>query len=312
MEIMDALEYAVSTIKTWVNKTKVSKIDGKDLSTNDYTDSDKTKVDSITLLSESIQSNIQRIDDLEEKTGSFYITAIVDSTEDGPETYCTVDKTMAQIVEAYNAGQSVYLLFPYLHFNDIANYCLIPVVHCTEYAIGFGGYLGSQVSGNIGDVVYDAFMEDDEGFWVYRKNINETSTFYVTATTNSTEDASETGCTSDKTKAEIIEAYNAGKSVYLRFPYLHVNGNAIYCLIPLVCCTSCIGFYGVLGSTASGNDEILDAWIEEDDGFTVYRKQISSASNVSDNSIVLTDQNTGVKYKVYVLDGKLTMDQVET
>lgn len=47
MDIMKAFETVTSAIKSWVNDNKVAKIDGKGLSTNDYTDADKNKVDQI-------------------------------------------------------------------------------------------------------------------------------------------------------------------------------------------------------------------------------------------------------------------------
>ena len=47
MDIMKAFETVTSAIKSWANENKVAKIDGKGLSTNDYTDSDKNKLDSI-------------------------------------------------------------------------------------------------------------------------------------------------------------------------------------------------------------------------------------------------------------------------
>ena len=47
MEIMKAFERVTSAIKSWVDENKVTKIDGKGLSTNDYTDADKNKLDNI-------------------------------------------------------------------------------------------------------------------------------------------------------------------------------------------------------------------------------------------------------------------------
>ena len=50
MEILEALRAVTESIKTWVNSklsTKVDKVNNKGLSTNDYTNVDKTKVDGI-------------------------------------------------------------------------------------------------------------------------------------------------------------------------------------------------------------------------------------------------------------------------
>lgn len=47
IDIMSALKKVTSSIKEWVDSNKVQKIDGKGLSTNDYTDVDKNKLDSI-------------------------------------------------------------------------------------------------------------------------------------------------------------------------------------------------------------------------------------------------------------------------
>ena len=47
MNIMDAFEKVTSAIKSWVDENKVQKINGKGLSTNDYTDVDKSKVEQI-------------------------------------------------------------------------------------------------------------------------------------------------------------------------------------------------------------------------------------------------------------------------
>ena len=47
MEILDVLKKSTSAIRDWVNENKVQKISGKGLSTNDYTDADKNKLDSI-------------------------------------------------------------------------------------------------------------------------------------------------------------------------------------------------------------------------------------------------------------------------
>lgn len=47
MNIMDALKKSVSAVKEWVDENKVQKVIGKGLSTNDYTDADKNKVNQI-------------------------------------------------------------------------------------------------------------------------------------------------------------------------------------------------------------------------------------------------------------------------
>ena len=47
MELIKAFERVVSTIKSWTDENKVAKIEGKGLSTNDYTDADKNKLDNI-------------------------------------------------------------------------------------------------------------------------------------------------------------------------------------------------------------------------------------------------------------------------
>lgn len=47
MNIMDAFERVTSAIKSWADENKVQKINGKGLSTNDYTDADKSKVEQI-------------------------------------------------------------------------------------------------------------------------------------------------------------------------------------------------------------------------------------------------------------------------
>ena len=47
MNILDALRQVTTSIKVWADENKVSKIDGKGLSTNDYTDADKNKLNQI-------------------------------------------------------------------------------------------------------------------------------------------------------------------------------------------------------------------------------------------------------------------------
>lgn len=47
MNIIDALRTTTEKIKVWTDENKVSKIEGKGLSTNDYTDAEKNKLDSI-------------------------------------------------------------------------------------------------------------------------------------------------------------------------------------------------------------------------------------------------------------------------
>lgn len=47
MNVLDALRQVTTSIKSWTDENKVSKIDGKGLSTNDYTDADKNKLNSI-------------------------------------------------------------------------------------------------------------------------------------------------------------------------------------------------------------------------------------------------------------------------
>lgn len=47
MDILSALRNTVEAIKSWVDDNKVAKISGKGLSTNDYTNADKNKLDSI-------------------------------------------------------------------------------------------------------------------------------------------------------------------------------------------------------------------------------------------------------------------------
>lgn len=44
MEILEALKKALEAMKAWTDENKVSKVSGKDLSTNDYTTADKNKV----------------------------------------------------------------------------------------------------------------------------------------------------------------------------------------------------------------------------------------------------------------------------
>ena len=47
MNVLDALRTTVEAIKSWADENKVQKVSGKGLSTNDYTDADKSKVDQI-------------------------------------------------------------------------------------------------------------------------------------------------------------------------------------------------------------------------------------------------------------------------
>ena len=47
MNILDALGLSISAVKDWVNDNKVQKVSGKGLSTNDYTNEDKNKVNKI-------------------------------------------------------------------------------------------------------------------------------------------------------------------------------------------------------------------------------------------------------------------------
>lgn len=47
ISIMDALKNVTTAIKNWADENKVQKISGKGLSTNDYTDADKNKLDNI-------------------------------------------------------------------------------------------------------------------------------------------------------------------------------------------------------------------------------------------------------------------------
>lgn len=48
IDIMDALRRTTSSIKNWVDDNKVQKINGKGLSTNDYTNIDRQKVERMT------------------------------------------------------------------------------------------------------------------------------------------------------------------------------------------------------------------------------------------------------------------------
>lgn len=47
VSILDALKEVVLAVKNWTDENKVQKVDGKDLSTNDYTTEEKNKVASI-------------------------------------------------------------------------------------------------------------------------------------------------------------------------------------------------------------------------------------------------------------------------
>jgi hypothetical protein len=47
MDIMKALEIVITAIKTWADENKVQKVNGKGLSSNDYTTADKNKVENI-------------------------------------------------------------------------------------------------------------------------------------------------------------------------------------------------------------------------------------------------------------------------
>ena len=47
MNFFDALKQSVLAIKNWSDENKVQKINGKGLSSNDYTDEDKEKVNNI-------------------------------------------------------------------------------------------------------------------------------------------------------------------------------------------------------------------------------------------------------------------------
>ena len=47
MNIMDALRQVTSSIKSWTDENKVQKVNGKGLSTNDYTNIDRKKVEGI-------------------------------------------------------------------------------------------------------------------------------------------------------------------------------------------------------------------------------------------------------------------------
>lgn len=47
MDVLDAIQVAVEKVKQWVEETMVQKVSGKGLSTNDYTEYDKNKVENI-------------------------------------------------------------------------------------------------------------------------------------------------------------------------------------------------------------------------------------------------------------------------
>ncbi len=47
MDILEAFRSTVVAIKVWADENKVTKVSGKGLSTNDYTDTDKEKLSSI-------------------------------------------------------------------------------------------------------------------------------------------------------------------------------------------------------------------------------------------------------------------------
>ena len=137
----------------------------------------------------------------------------------------------------------------------------------------------SRTGGNVSnEQIADAVEE-----YLKENPIAAGDVFYVTASTDSTEDAAETRCTADKTIAEIEEAaYADFLPVYLLFPYHHANGNTLYCRIPL---TKAHGgsceFAGVL-QTDDGA-EIITAYMEGDDYFHVFRRPVPTAEAVEEN-----------------------------
>jgi hypothetical protein len=105
---------------------------------------------------------------------NFYVTAtVVSGAEDDYE--CTADKTMAEITAAYNSNKSVYLRFSPV--ND--NYLRIPLVTCQSGAIGFSLYAGGESAGSLGGGVWEALIEDDDSFFVTRKEVSGSSGVYV-------------------------------------------------------------------------------------------------------------------------------------
>lgn len=113
--------------------------------------------------------------------GAFYVTATAVLNDEGG-TRVTADKTMAQIQAANNAKQSVYLRFPLGALNDnleATDYLLIPMVFCESYAIGFSLYVGEEAIGNSGNAVFEALMEDDEYFYVTRREVGGSSGVYI-------------------------------------------------------------------------------------------------------------------------------------
>lgn len=110
-------------------------------------------------------------------------------------------------------------------------------------------------------------------------------TFFVTATMVSGANNDYT-CTADKTMAEITEAYNSGKSVYLRFSPV----NATYMHIPLVTCMSgAIGFSLYAGGDSAGSygHALWEALIEDDESFYVTKTPIAGASAASIGEVTL-------------------------
>lgn len=144
------------------------------------------------------------------------------------------------------------------------------------------------------------------------KQIQDSSDSFVVAISGTSN-----GLTADRTVTEIYEAYQAGKHVYA----LHEElvGSLIY-ISNTVAAFSFLNFGGggyegtTIVITSNGvdiiytNGALLPDVTEEDNG--KIPMVVDGEWTLTDPESVLTDRTTGKKYKLYVDNGKLMMEEV--
>lgn len=108
--------------------------------------------------------------------------------------------------------------------------------------------------------------------------------YYVTATVDRTDDPAEVSFTIDRTIEEIQEAaYGDLLPIVMRFPYLHVNGNTMYCNLALVTAHGGSASFGGAIYIDDDRTEIITAYLEGDDYRKAFRKVVDGS--VSDEQI---------------------------
>ena len=120
MDIMKAFEKITMAVKTWADENKVQKVNGKGLSTNDYTTSDKNKVASIPNDLMVIDSRLYLAQDGVPIQDSA-VTLPSGGGGGGGSSPVTVDNLLDSNSLIAAVGQSVNLKFSFMSSETVAN-----------------------------------------------------------------------------------------------------------------------------------------------------------------------------------------------